>query len=67
MEAVARIDALFAFEREINGLPSHERVRERNERSRPSVIALQAWLRSSADGSTPARLRQRPARCQESS
>lgn len=45
MEAVARIDTLFAIEREINGLPSHERVRERNERSRPLVIALQAWLR----------------------
>lgn len=45
MEAVARIDTLFAIEREINGLPSHERVRERNERSRPLMIALQAWLR----------------------
>jgi transposase len=45
MEAVARIDALFAIEREINGLAPHERVRERNERSRPLVIELEIWLR----------------------
>ena len=43
--AVTGCVPLFAIEREINGLPSHERVRERNERSRPLMIALQAWLR----------------------
>jgi transposase len=45
LEAVQRIDALFAIEREINGKPPQERRRVRNERSRPLVIALEAWLR----------------------
>jgi transposase len=44
-EAVARIDALFAIEREINGLTPQVRVDTRHERSRPLVIALEAWLR----------------------
>ena len=44
-EAVERIDALFAIEREINGLTPHERVRVRHERSRPLVIELETWLR----------------------
>ena len=44
-EAVARIDALFAIEREINGLTPQQRVDERHERSRPLVVALEAWLR----------------------
>jgi transposase len=45
LEAVERIDALFAIEREINGKPPHERQRVRNERSRPLLAALEAWLR----------------------
>ena len=45
IEAVERIDALFCIEREINGLTQQERVRVRNERSRPLVIALERWLR----------------------
>jgi transposase len=45
IEAVERIDALFAIEREINGMPAHERQRERHGRSRPLVSALQVWLR----------------------
>jgi transposase len=45
VEAVKRIDALFAIEREINGLPPPQRVRERHQRSRPLVIELEAWLR----------------------
>ena len=45
IEAVERIDALFAIEREINGLPAQERLRVRDERSRPLVVALEAWLR----------------------
>jgi len=45
IEAVERIDALFAIERDINGKPPAERARIRNERSRPLVIALEAWLR----------------------
>ena len=44
-EAVARIDALFAIEREINGLMPQARVDTRHERSRPLVVALEAWLR----------------------
>ena len=45
VEAVERIDALFALEREINGMTPQERVRVRNERSRPLVIELESWLR----------------------
>src|SRR5580692_10963380 len=44
-EAVARIDALFAIEREINGLAPQRRVAARTERSRPLVIELESWLR----------------------
>ena len=44
-EAVARIDALFAIEREINGLAPPQRVGVRTERSRPLVVALESWLR----------------------
>jgi transposase len=46
IEAVKRIDALFEIEREINGNPPSERMRVRNERSRPLVIALEIWLRA---------------------
>jgi len=46
IEAVERIDALFAIEREINGKPPAERLRVRNERSRPLVDALETWLRA---------------------
>ena len=45
VEAVERIDALFAIEREINGVTSQERARVRNERTRPCAIALEIWLR----------------------
>ena len=44
-EAVERIDALFAIEREINGLPPQGRIRAREERSRPLTVELQTWLR----------------------
>src|SRR4051794_12206197 len=43
IEAVRRIDALFAIEREINGMTAGGTVRA--ERSRPLVTALEAWLR----------------------
>ncbi len=46
IEAVERIDALFAIEREINGKSPAERVRVRNEHSRPLVEALETWLRA---------------------
>src|SRR5204863_5999361 len=45
IEAVARIDALFAIERDINGLLPEERRKVRHERSRPRVEALGARLR----------------------
>ena len=45
IEAIERIDALFAIEREINGMTPPERVRVRHERSRPLIIDLQTWLR----------------------
>ena len=45
IEAVERIDALFAIEREINGLTSQERLAVRHERTRPLVTALERWLR----------------------
>src|SRR5438874_959263 len=44
-EAVKRIDVLFAIEREINGLARQERLRVRQERSRPLITELQSWLR----------------------
>ena len=44
-EAVERIDALFAIEREINGMTTQERARVRQERSRPLTVELQNWLR----------------------
>jgi transposase len=44
-EAVKRIDALFAIEREINGLVPPQRMDVRAERSRPLVIDLESWLR----------------------
>src|SRR5258707_13349470 len=37
IEAVERVDVLFAIEREINGMAPQERVRVRNERSRSLV------------------------------
>ena len=43
-EAVKRIDVLFAIEREINGLPAPERLRVRQERSRPLIGELEVWL-----------------------
>jgi transposase len=46
IEAVERIDALFAIERAINGLTPQERLCVRNERSRPLVITLEDWLRN---------------------
>jgi len=46
IEAIERIDALFAIERDINGKPPDERRRVRQERSRPLVEALETWLRA---------------------
>ena len=45
IEAVARIDALFAIEREINGSPAAVRVAVRGARARPLVEDLERWMR----------------------
>jgi transposase len=45
IEAVRRIDALFAIERGINGRTAEQRLAVRAERSRPLVVDLEAWLR----------------------
>lgn len=46
LEAVKRIDAIFAIEREINGRPADERLAVRRERPAPLVAALEGWMRS---------------------
>jgi transposase len=45
IEAVERIDALFAIEREINGVPPQRRLAVRAERSAPLLIQFETWLR----------------------
>jgi transposase len=44
LEAVKRIDALFAIEREINGLDAAARRNGRQERAKPLLDDLKAWL-----------------------
>jgi transposase len=44
IEAVRRIDELFAIEREINGPSASARLAERQKRSAPLVENLKAWL-----------------------
>ena len=46
IEAVKRIDELFAIEREINGKPPDVRRAVRQEKSKPLVDALEAWLKT---------------------
>ena len=45
VEIVRRIDELFAIERVINGKSSDERRAVRQERSKPLVVALEAYMR----------------------
>jgi transposase len=45
IEAVRRIDELFAIEREINRLSADQRLAVRRERSRPLINELEAWMR----------------------
>lgn len=47
VEAVRRIDALFAIEREINGASHEQRLAVRAARSRPLVVDLERWMRES--------------------
>ncbi len=44
-EAVRRIDAIFAVEREINGTGAEQRVAVREARVKPLVAGLEAWMR----------------------
>ena len=44
LEAVQRIDVLFAIERELGGLPPSERLAVRQARSAPLVAELEAWM-----------------------
>jgi transposase len=46
LEAVRRMDAIFAIDREINGLPADERLAVRQERSLELVRDLEVWMRS---------------------
>jgi transposase len=46
VEAVRRIDELFAIERKINGLPVAERLAARDRESRPIVADLETWMRA---------------------
>ena len=46
LEAVRRMDELFAIEREINGHPAAERLAIRGEHSAPVVAALEDWMRA---------------------
>lgn len=45
LEAVRRIDAIFAAEREINGLSIEERLTARRDHVAPLVADLEVWLR----------------------
>jgi transposase len=46
IEAVRRIDAIFALEREINGLAAAARLAARQTHVAPLVADLEAWMRS---------------------
>ncbi len=46
LEAVRRIDAIFAIEREINGHSAGERLAVRQERIAPIVADLEQWMRA---------------------
>ena len=46
VEAVRRIDELFAIERTINGLSAGDRLAARRLQSRPIVAALETWMRT---------------------
>ena len=46
VEAVRRIDELFAIERRINGLAADDRLAARQHESRPIVADLEQWMRA---------------------
>jgi len=45
LDAVRRIDAIFAIEREINGLPAEQRLAVRTTCIAPLVSELESWMR----------------------
>lgn len=46
VEAVRRIDELFAIERTINGVSADDRLVVRQQESRPIIAALEQWMRA---------------------
>ena len=46
IEAVRRIDEIFAIERELNGEPAERRRIVRQARVRPLVKGLERWMRA---------------------
>jgi transposase len=46
IEAVRRIDQIFAIERKINGLPVGDRLTVRQHESKPLVADLEKWMRA---------------------
>ena len=50
LEAVKRIDAIFAIERAINGETAERRLAVRRERSTPLVAELKEWMRTERAG-----------------
>jgi transposase len=46
LEAVQRMDRLFAIERVLNGLPPEQRLAARREHSAPLVADFEAWMRA---------------------
>ena len=46
LEAVRRIDEVFAIEREINGIAAEQRLAVREERIRPLIGELEGWMRT---------------------
>ncbi|HWH99893.1 MAG TPA: transposase, partial [Propionibacteriaceae bacterium] len=48
-EAVQRIDAVFALERSINGLPAEQRLAFRRQHVAPLVVELERWMRAERD------------------
>lgn len=50
LEAVRKIDAIFAVERDINGLPAEQRLAIRRQISRPLVEDLATWMREQRAG-----------------
>ena len=57
-EAVRRIDAIFALERSINGLPAEQRLVFRRQHVAPLVTELESWMRAARQAVAPCRGRQ---------